>query len=122
MLQCMLGFWDYFSRFWDHFLMISGSNLGCLPPPEHLWDLLAAAGGSPMLQTLIFDGFWLSSWVLPVSLFGYFWEKGIIFLQAVLQVPFGEAPGLVLVSKKRRKSSFFGNLGYAPNIVNNIRI
>ncbi len=25
--------------------MISGSNLGGLPPPEHRWDLLAAAGG-----------------------------------------------------------------------------
>ena len=96
MLQSMLGFWGYFSAFWYHFLMISGSNLGGLPSPGHLWDLLAAAGGSPMLQSLIFDGFWL-----PLgSLFGYFWEKGVTFLQAVLQVPSGGAPGLVLVSKK----------------------
>ena len=80
--------------------MISGSNLGGLPAPEHLWDLLAAAEGSPMLQSMIFDGFWLSSWVPLGSLFGYFLEKGITFLQAVLQVPSGEAPGLVLVSKK----------------------
>ena len=118
----MLGFWGYFSAFWYHFLMISGSNLGGLPPPEHFWDLLAAAGGSPMVQSVIFDGFWLPSWVPLGPLFSYFWEKGIVFLQAVLQVPFGEAPGLVLVSKKRRKSSFFENPGYAPNIVNNIRI
>ena len=40
-----IGFWGDFSVFWDRFLMISGSNLGGLPPPEHLWDLLAAAGG-----------------------------------------------------------------------------
>ena len=100
MLQSMLGFWGYFSAFWYHFLMISGSNLGGLPPPEHLWDLLAAAGGSPMLQSVIFDGFWLPSWVPLGSLFGYFWEKWITFLQAVLQVPSGGAPGLVLVSKK----------------------
>ena len=45
----LIGFWRYFSVFWDRFLMISGSNLGGLPLPEHLWDLLAAAGGSPML-------------------------------------------------------------------------
>ena len=80
--------------------MISGSNLGGLPAPEHLWDLLAAAGGSPMLQSMIFDGFWLPSWVPLGSLFGYFLERRITFLQAVLQVPSGEAPGLVLVSKK----------------------
>ena len=47
--------------------MISGSNLGGLPPPEHFWDLLAAAGGSPMVQSVIFDGFWLSS--------GVSWER-----------------------------------------------
>jgi hypothetical protein len=102
--------------------MFFGSNLDDLPPPEHVWDLLAAAGGSPMVQSVIFDGFWLPSWVPLGPLFGYFWEKGIVFLQAVLQVPFGEAPGLVLVSKKRWKSSFFGDPGYAPNIVNNVRI
>ena len=51
----LIGFWRYFSMFWDRFLMISGSNLGGLPLPEHLWDLLAAAGGSPMLQSVIFD-------------------------------------------------------------------
>ena len=49
--------------------MISGSNLGGLPLPEHLWDLLAAAGGSPMLQSVIFDGFWLPCWVPAGSLF-----------------------------------------------------
>ena len=59
-----------FSVFWDRFLMISGSNLGGVPPPEHLWDLLAAAGGSPMLQSVIFDGFWLPFGVPPESLFG----------------------------------------------------
>ena len=99
--------------------MFFGSDVDDLPPPEHVWDLLAAAGGSPMVQTVIFDGFWLPSWVPLGLLFGYFWEKGIVFLQAVLQVPFGEAPGLALVSKKRRKSMFFGDPGYAPNIVNN---
>ena len=41
--------------------MIFGSNLDGLPPPEHPWDLLAAAGGSPMPKSKIFDGFWLSS-------------------------------------------------------------
>ena len=46
-----------FSVFWDRFLMISGSNLGGLPLPEHLWNLLAEAGGSPMLQSVIFDDF-----------------------------------------------------------------
>ena len=96
----MLGFWGYFSVFWDPFLMISGSNLGGLPPPEHLWDLLAAAGVSPMLQSLIFDGFWLPSGVPLGSLFGYFFGKWITFLQAVLQVPSGRAPGSGLVSKK----------------------
>ena len=85
---------------WQHLLMISGSNLGGLPPPEHLWDLLAAAGGSPMLQSLIFDGFWLPSGVPLGSLFGYFLEKWITFLQAGLQVLSGGAPGFVLVSKK----------------------
>ena len=44
-----------------HFLMFVGSNLDDLPPPEHVWDLLAAAGGSPMVQSVIFDGFWLPS-------------------------------------------------------------
>ena len=78
-LNCMLGFWGYFSVFWNHFLMISGSNLGGLPPPEHLWDLLAAAGGSPMLQSVIFNGFWLPSWVPLGTLFGYFLEKGSLF-------------------------------------------
>ena len=73
--------------------MISGSKLGGLPPPEHLWDLLAAAGVTPMLQSLIFDGFWLPSGVPLGSLFGYFLEKWITFLQAVLQVPSGRAPG-----------------------------
>ena len=53
-----------------------------------------------MLQSLIFDGFWLPSGVPLGSLFGYFLEKWITFLQAVLQVPSGEAPGLVLVSRK----------------------
>ena len=96
----MLRFWGYFSAFWYHFLIISGSNLGGLPPPEHFWDLLAAAGGSPMLQSLIFDGFWLPSGVPLGSLFGYFLEKWITFLQAGLQVPSGGAPGFVLVSKK----------------------
>ena len=80
--------------------MIFGSILDGLPPPEHLWDLLAAAGGSPMLQSLIFDGFWLPSGVPLGSLFGYFLKKWITFLQAVLQVPSGGAPGFVLVSKK----------------------
>ena len=36
----LIGFWGYFSVFWNSLLMISGSNLGGLPPPEHLWDLL----------------------------------------------------------------------------------
>ena len=79
MLQCMLGFWGYFSAFWYHFLMISGSNLGGLPPPEHFWDLLAAAGGSPMLQSMIFDGFWLPSWVLWGPLSVMIWKKGSSF-------------------------------------------
>ena len=90
--------------------MFFGSNLDDLPPPEHVWDLLAAAGGSPMVQSVIFDGFWLPSWVPQGPLFGYFWEKGIVFLQAVLQVPFGEAPGLVLVSKSDGKACFSGIL------------
>ena len=102
--------------------MFFGSDLDDLPPPEHVWDLLAAAGGFPMAQSLIFDGFWLPSWVPLGQLFGYFWERGIVFVQAVLQVPFGEAPGLVLVSKTRWKSSFFGDPECAPNIVNNVRI
>jgi hypothetical protein len=58
-----------FSVFWDRFLMISGSNLCGVPPPEHLWDLLAAAGGSPMLQSMIFDGLWRPFGVPPGSLF-----------------------------------------------------
>ena len=41
--------------------MILGSNLDGLPPTEHSWDLLAAAGGSQIPKSLIFDGFWLSS-------------------------------------------------------------
>ena len=90
--------------------MISGSNLDGLPPPEHLWDLLAAAGGSPMLQRVIFDGFWLPSWVPLGSLFGYFLEKWITFLQAVLQVPSGEAPGLVLVILGSVLGGFWGGL------------
>ena len=80
--------------------MISASNLGSLPPPEHLWDLLAAVGGYPMLQSVIFDGFWVPSRVPLGQPFGYVLEKGVTFLQAVLHVPSGEAPGLVLVSKK----------------------
>ena len=97
----MLGFWGYFSVFLgSFFLKISGSNLGGLPPPEHFWDLLTAAGGSPMLQSVIFDGFWIPSWVPPGSLFGYFLGKGITFLQPVFQVPSGEPPGVVLVSTK----------------------
>ena len=77
-----------------------GSNLDGLPPTEHSWDLLAAAGGSQIPKSVIFDGFWLPSGVPLGSLFGYFLEKWITFLQAVLQVPSGGAPGLVLVSKK----------------------
>ena len=75
-------------------------DLDGLPPPEHPCDLLAAAGGSQMRKSMIFDGFWLPSGVPLGSLFGYFWEKGVTFLQAVLQVPSGGAPGLVSVSKK----------------------
>ena len=71
---------------------------------------------------MIFDGLWVPSWVPLGLLFGDFKEKEMVFLEAVLQVPLGEAPGLVLVSQKRRKSMFFGDPGYAPNIVNNIRI
>ena len=66
----LIGFWRYFSMFWDRFLMISGSNLGGLPLPEHLWDLLAAAGGSPVLQGVIFNGFWFPFGVPPGSLCG----------------------------------------------------
>ena len=118
----MLGFWGYFSAFWYHFLMISGSNLGGLPPPEHFWDLLAAAGGSPMLQSMIFDRFRLPSWVPVGSLFGYFLEKLITFLQAVLRVPCGQLRGLFWSPKSDRKVCFLGGPGYAPNIVNNVRI
>ena len=32
----LIGFLRYFSVFWDRFLMISGSNFGGVPPPEHL--------------------------------------------------------------------------------------
>ena len=106
----MLGFWGYFPVFWYHFLMISGSNLGGLPPPEHFWDLLAAAGGSPMLQSLILDGFWLPSGVPLGSLFGYFWEKGVTFLQAVLQVPSGWLRGSFWSPKSDRKVCFSGVL------------
>ena len=66
----LIGLWGDFSVFWDRFLMISGSNLGGVPPPEHLWDLLAAAGGSPMLQSVIFNGLRLPFWVPAGSLFG----------------------------------------------------
>ena len=37
--------------------MISGSNLDGLPPPEQFWGLLAAAGVSPMLQSMILMDF-----------------------------------------------------------------
>ena len=46
--------------------MIFGSILDGLPPPEHPWDLLAAAGGSQMPKSVIFHGFWLPS--------GFSWE------------------------------------------------
>ena len=58
-----------------HFLMFFGSNLDGLLPLEHVWDLLAAAGGSPMVQSVIFDGFWLPSWIPLGPLFGYFGKK-----------------------------------------------
>ena len=90
--------------------MFFGSNLDDLPPPEHVWDLLAAAGGSPMLQSVIFDGFRLPSWVPLGSLFGYFLEKLIIFLQAVLQVPSGWLRGSFWSPKSDRKVCFSGVL------------
>ena len=90
--------------------MFFGSNLDDLPPPEHVWDILAAAGGSPMVQSVIFDGFWLPSWVPLGPLFGYCWEKGIVFLQAVLQVPFGEAPGGFWSPKTMEEHVFSGIL------------
>ena len=37
--------------------MIFGWILDGLPPPEHSWDLLAAAGGSQMPKSVIFDRF-----------------------------------------------------------------
>ena len=90
--------------------MFFGSNLDDLPPPEHVWDLLAAAGGSPMVQSVIFDGFWLPSWVPLGPLFGYFWEKGIVFLQAVLQVPLERLSGSFWSPKSDGKARFLGIL------------
>ena len=43
--------------------MISGLIFDGLLPPEHPWGQLAAAGGSLMPKSAIFDGFWLSSGV-----------------------------------------------------------
>ena len=56
--------------------MILGSNLDGLPPTEHSWDLLAAAGGSQIPKSLIFDGFWLSSGVSWGRSGVPFWSPG----------------------------------------------
>ena len=56
--------------------MVFVCNLDGLPPTEHPWDLLAAAGGSRMSKSMIFDGFWLSSWVSWERSGLPFWSPG----------------------------------------------
>ena len=56
--------------------MIFGWILDGLPPPEHPWDLLAAAGGSQVPKSVIFDGFWYPSGVSWQRSGLPFWSPG----------------------------------------------